>query len=126
MVDQAGGAGALRPELARQAALDQLCLDLQRAEWLQVEGQFDAPETLLARVLFLPGILLLLQLDLQRDQFLLIAHGHFQLPGGQQVAVGRHLGLGQAGQLVGLQPRDGCGGQLEQGFQVAFVFGGLG
>ncbi len=56
-----------------------------------VERQFDTPEVFLLFVLvpLLLGLtLFLLDLDLQRDDFLLVAHRQLQLPGGDQVPSG--------------------------------------
>ena len=48
---------------------------------------------------------------LQWNQFLLIAHRQFQLPGGQQVAIRTDLALRKAGKLVGLHAVDQESGQ---------------
>ncbi|MNG06582.1 hypothetical protein D3C84_898340 [compost metagenome] len=130
--DQAGGVGAFGPQLAAEAALDQLCLYLQRAERLHVERQFDAPELLFGRAFFgaFLGLfsfvgLLALELDLQWHDVLQVAHRDLQLPGTHQPSVRGDAGLLQAGQLVTLQAGNRRGGQAQQVFQIVFAFGAL-
>ncbi|MNP36400.1 hypothetical protein D3C76_1297870 [compost metagenome] len=129
--NQPHGGRVFSPQLAGEAATHQLRLHLQRAQRVHVKRQFDAPELFLA-IAFLCALLgvllwslLALQLDLQRNEFVLAAHRDFQLPSGLQVAFGRAAVLRQAGQLMGLQARDGRAGLLEQVLQVLFVFLGL-
>ncbi|MNG24184.1 hypothetical protein D3C84_1088790 [compost metagenome] len=50
--DQAGGVRPLCPELAAEAALDQLRLNLQRPQRLHGEGQFHTPQLLLGFAFF--------------------------------------------------------------------------
>lgn len=108
--DQACGVRPFCPQLAGQAAAEQLRLNLQWAERFHVERQFHPPELLFwlaffpALVGLLPGRgFLTLELDLQRHDVLQVAHRDLQLPGAHQPTVVGQAGLFQARQLMALQ-----------------------
>lgn len=126
--DQVRRVGPFRPQLAGQAAAEQLRLDLQGPQRLQVECQLDPPELLFGFVFFpaLVGLLpgrgfLSLEFDLQWHDVLQVAHRDFQLPGAHQPTIVGQAGLLQARQLMALQARHGGSGEAQQVFQVALT-----
>ncbi|MNP80953.1 hypothetical protein D3C76_1791890 [compost metagenome] len=62
-----------------------------------------------------------MQFHLQRHEVLPSTQRDLQLPGGLQVAIGGGAGLFEASQLMALQARNGCSGQAQQMFQIAFA-----